>query len=304
MTIARVLCPTDLSEASAHAAEWAVAVAGHYKAAITALHVVSPILIAVPGLATSIRGESIEDSETDRLRRNVAAQFGGASTDKGPFDVVIDFGQPATRILEHAASLPADLIVMGTHGTSGFEHLVLGSVTEKVLRKASCPVLTVPPRAQATSRLPFRRVVCAIDFSDSSLGALQFAVSLVQESDAALTLLHVLEWPWEEPPPPTIEELPFEQGFALTEFRRYCEQSAQKRLESLVPDLLRVSHGLVARLRSGKPYVQILHVAAEEKSDLIVIGVHGRNPLDLALFGSTTNQVVRRATCPVLTLRR
>ena len=74
MTIARVLCPTDLSEASAHAAEWAVAVAGHYKAAITALHVVSPILIAVPGLATSIRRELIEDSETDHLRKNVAAQ--------------------------------------------------------------------------------------------------------------------------------------------------------------------------------------------------------------------------------------
>jgi nucleotide-binding universal stress UspA family protein len=64
-----------------------------------------------------------------------------------------------------------------------------------VLRKARCPVLTVPPRAQATSRLPFRRVLCAIDFSEASLGALQFAASLIQESGAALTLLHVLEWP-------------------------------------------------------------------------------------------------------------
>jgi nucleotide-binding universal stress UspA family protein len=142
------------------------------------------------------------------------------------------------------------------------------------------------------------------DFSETSLAALQFATSLVQESDAALTLVHVLEWPWEEPPAPRIEELPREQGFALAEFRRYCEQGAQARLESLVPDSLRVSHPPVARLRSGKPYVQILQAATEEKSDLIVIGVHGRNPLDLALFGSTTNQVVRRATCPVLTLRR
>ena len=303
MTITRVLFPTDLSETSAHAAQLAVVVAGYYKAGITALHVVSPILMAVPGLATSIRGESIEKSGMDRLRNDVTGQFSGASLDKGRLEVLIDVGQPASRILERAASLPADLIVMGTHGTSGFEHLVLGSETEKVLRKARCPVLTVPPRAQATSRLPFRRVLCAMDFSDSSLAGLRFAVSVAQESDATLTLLHVLEWPWEEPPPPMIEELPFEQGFALSEFRRYSEESAKKRLESLVPDSIPASR-IVTRLRNGKPYVQILHVAAEEHTDLIVIGVHGRNPLDLALFGSTTNQVVRRATCPVLTLRQ
>ena len=75
-------------------------------------------------------------------------------------------------ILDRAASLPADLIVMGTHGAGGFQHLVLGSVTEKVLRQAACPVLTVPPRAQATSRLPFSRLLCAVDFSDVSLAAL------------------------------------------------------------------------------------------------------------------------------------
>ena len=299
-----ILYPTDLSEASAHAAEWAAAVAAYYKSAITVLHVVSPILIAVPGLRTSIAGESLEDTEMERLRRDVAARFNGVLVDKRQFDVLIDGGQPANRILERAANLPADLVVMGTHGTSGFEHLVLGSVTEKVLRKACCPVLTVPPRAQATSRLPFRRVLCAIDFSDSSLAALQFALSLVQESDAALTLVHVLEWPWEEPPPPALEELPIEQVFALAEFRRYCEQSAQKRLESLVPDSLRVSQTPLSRVDNGKAYVQILQMAAEESTDLIVVGVHGRNPLDVVLFGSTTNQIVRRATCPVLTLRQ
>jgi nucleotide-binding universal stress UspA family protein len=234
----------------------------------------------------------------------VAAQFGAPLADKSRLEILIDLGQPASQILERAASLPADLIVMGTHGTSGFEHLVLGSVTEKVLRRARCPVLTVPPRAQATSRLPFRRLLCAIDFSESSLAALQFAVSLAEESDAALTLLHVLEWPWEEPQPPTIEGLPFERGFALAEFRRYCERSARDRLESLVPDSLRLSQRPVTRLRNGKPYTQVLHVAAEERTDLIVVGVRGRNPIDVTLFGSTTNQVVRRATCPVLTLCR
>ena len=303
MNITRVLYPTDLSDASAHAAEWAAAVAGFYKASITVLHVVSPILMAVPSLGTSMVDESIEKTETERLRRNVATRFGEPLTDGGRLDVLIDVGQPAHRILERAAALPADLIVIGTHGSSGFEHLVLGSVTEKVLRKATCPVLTVPPRAQATSQLPFKRLLCAVDFSEASLAAVTAALSLTQESGGTLTLLHVLEWPWDEPPPPNIKELPLEQGLSLAEFRRYSEDSAKKRLDALIPPTIPSSRA-VTRLGNGKSYVQILRVADEEQTDLIVIGVHGRNPVDMALFGSTTNQVVRRATCPVLTFRQ
>ena len=304
MKIARVLYPTDLSDASSHAAEWAVAVANYYKANIAALHVLDPIVMAVAGPALSSDGVPLQVSDIERPNQWIGTLFTMAAASGLGVDILVDVGEAPSRILDRAATLPADLIVMGTHGTRGFQHLVLGSVTEKVLRKACCPVLTVPPHAQATSHLPFRRVLCAVDFSETSLAAVQFATSLVQESDAGLTLLHVLEWPWEEPPQPRIEELPREQGFALAEFRRYCEERAQKRLESLVPDSLRVSHPPLGRLRSGKPYVQILQAAAEASTDLIVIGVHGRNPLDMALFGSTTNQVVRRATCPVLTLRQ
>jgi nucleotide-binding universal stress UspA family protein len=291
MHIARILCPTDFSDASAHAIDQAVVIAGWYKARITALHVGSFVT------------PSVDETSPGRLRDETAAFFEGARAAGIPVDVRVEVGRPASHILDCAAALPADLIVLGTHGSSGFEHLVLGSVTEKVLRQAACPVLTVPPRAQATSRLPFRRLLCAIDFSDSSITALQYAVSLAGESQAALTLLHVLEWPWEEPPPPALEMLPVEQRLALTEYRRYCETSAMARLESLVPAAAHLRCPPVARLSHGKAYVQILQVAAETHADLIVIGVRGRNPVDLTLFGSTANQIVRRATCPVLTLR-
>ena len=153
------------------------------------------------------------------------------------------------------------------------------------------------------SHVPFRRLLCAIDFSESSLAALEYAASLAVESGAALTLLHVLEWPWDEPPPPNFEELPAVQGAALAEYRRYRETMAAAELDSLVSTAASSSKA-TTRLRHGKPYVQVLDVAAAESSDLIVIGVHGRNPVDLMLFGSTANQVVRRASGPVLTLRR
>jgi nucleotide-binding universal stress UspA family protein len=187
-------------------------------------------------------------------------------------DILIDIGQPASHILGRAKSLPADMIVMGTHGTSGFQHLVLGSVTERVLRKATCPVLTVPPRAQATSRLPFKRLLCAVDFSDWSLSALQFAFSVAQESNAGLTIVHVLEWPWHEPPPPPIGELPPAQAFALAEYRRYSEQGAMARLKSLVPDAIPASRPITTRICHGKPYVEILRVAAEDQVDLTSSG--------------------------------
>ena len=99
--------------------------------------------------------------------------------------------------------MPSDLLVMGTHGRSGFERLVLGSVTEKVLRKAACPVLSVPRNVGDVVPAPpvlFTRILCAVDFSDCSINALNHAMSLGQEADARLTVLHVIELPPELPP--------------------------------------------------------------------------------------------------------
>jgi nucleotide-binding universal stress UspA family protein len=292
MDLTRILCPVDFSDASAHAVDHAAAIAGRYGARITALHVLSPVT------------PSREAMPLDRLRQETASFLEPARAAGIAVDVLVETGRAANHILDRAAQLPADLIVMGTHGSSGFEHLMLGSVTEKVLRKAICPVLTVPPRAQAPSKLPFERLLCAVDFSESSITALRYALSLAQEWAAELTVLHVLEWPWEEPPPPAWEELPFEQRAALAEYRRYCESSAMARLESLVPASERTPRRPATRVSHGKPYVQILHIAAEEQADLIVIGVRGRSPLGMTMFGSTANEIVRRATCPVLTLGR
>jgi nucleotide-binding universal stress UspA family protein len=245
-------------------------------------------------------GEGVPDA----IRHQIATHCEVAIKAGVEVDIVAELGQPYRHILDCADRLPADLIVMGTHGTGGFMHLVLGSVTERVLRSARCPVLTVPPRAEAASRLPFQRVLCALDFTDPSLAGLEFAVSLAQESGAGLTMVHVLEWPWPEPPAPAFEELPPSQAVALAEFRRHSEESAEARLRSLVPETLAHSHPPSVRVCHGKPYVEVLRIAAERSVDLIVIGVHGRNQIDMDLFGSTTNQVVRRATCPVLTVRR
>jgi nucleotide-binding universal stress UspA family protein len=300
--IARILCPVDFSDTSTHAVEQAIALAGWSRAKITALHVCPPAYIPVPGLpppADRVPPDEIARAHDETLKCFRAAAQAGVAV-----DVVVDVGQPVRHILSRAIHSSADLIVMGTHGASGFEHLVLGSVTEKVLRRATCAVLTVPPRAHATSKLPFGRVLCGVDFSDPSLAALHLAQSLACAAHAALTVLHVIEWPWDEPPPPDFTKLPAEQAAALAEYRRYVETTAAGRLKTLLPEPVQQRCAARVRVSHGKSYVEILRAAGEEQADLIVMGVHGRNAIDMMLFGSTTNQVVRRATCPVLTLRK
>jgi nucleotide-binding universal stress UspA family protein len=273
--IQHILCPVDASPPSAHACLLAGSIAQWYGAQVTVLHVAEPIYSVVPELlpgAAEPRYREADQAMQAWMRR----QFTAASQVGVRVDQVITTGLPAKAILAYGTQAPADLIVMGTHGKSGVEHLVLGSVTEKVLRQATCPVLTVPPGDVAVSRLPFTNILCAIDFSDCSLAALEFAMTAALGSGATLNLTHVLEWPWQEPPAPAFDELPHEQAVALAEYRRNRECEALARLEALTP----------------------------KQADLIVLGVHGRNPVDMALFGSTTNQIVRHATCPVLTVRR
>ncbi len=294
--INRILCPVDLSDVSRHAIEHAAVLARWYQARITALHVRNPVVIPSADFTAvgPVRFPLTEDEIEEARAQVVACLEPARGLDT---DVIVEHGQPVDRILERATALPADLIVIGTHGAGGFQHLVLGSITEKVLRKATCPVLTVPPHARATSKLPFKRILCPVDFSDSSLASLDFAFSLAQESDAELTVFHAFEWLLEGEP---LTNRPIN----VPEYRLELETDLTSRLHALVPDSVRMWCRPVTRVTHGKAYREILGIATEDSSDLIVMGVHGRNALDLMLFGSTTNQVVRRATCPVLTLRK
>jgi nucleotide-binding universal stress UspA family protein len=196
--------------------------------------------------------------------------------------------------VELAGTLHADVIVMGTHGRGGFERVVLGSVAEKVLRKAPCPVMTVHEDGGAPAP-PFERILCPIDFSPASLAAASYAVSLAEKSGGLLVLLDVIEAPpygrlaypeFAMPPDPVPHEERVRRAFAMA-----------------VPEEVRAWKRREERIVWGRPASEILHLAREEHADLIVMGVQGRGAIDLALFGSTTHEVVRHANCPVLTVR-
>ena len=137
----RILCPVDFSECSRHALDVAVELASSQGSAITVLHAIHPIPYTDPLMAGAIvfRPEDIERIDGD-LRRFVSV-YGG----RVPIETCVVQGSAVVAILEEARDEPVDLIVMGTHGRGGFEAFMLGSVAERVVRRASCPVLTVPP---------------------------------------------------------------------------------------------------------------------------------------------------------------
>ena len=301
--IRRILCPVDFSECSRRAVDHALAIARWYEASVTALHVypMPPVAATPAGLIIFEPVLLTTDQRAYLLaatRQCLATGSVGVVT-----NAVLREGGAATSILEQARDMDIDLIVMGTHGRSGVDRLLIGSVTEKVLRKAACPVLTVPHAAAdaaPTSPLLYKKILCPIDFSEPSIRAMDYAFSLARETDAHLTVLHVT---------PRELDLPGDDSegdakLTVEEFFDRRERWARQRLEEAVRsgvDIYCTAEAEVTRARH--PWEEILRVAREHQADLIVMGIQGRSAVDRMLFGSTTQQVIRQAGCPVLTLR-
>lgn len=294
--IRQILCPVDLSSHSRHAFDYAVMLARWYGAAVTALEVVWAGLPPVP-FPPNPEPPILRSDQLDKYEEDLRLFVESARATGVRISTVIREGSVVRHILQEAQLFPSDLIVMGTHGTGGFEHLILGSVTEKILRKAACPVLTVPPALEVVPAepAPFRKILCAVDFSPTSLAGLDYALSIAKESAAQLIALHVLDWQVDQPlSGPVIE---------VAAARRQLSDKAHRELLAAIPAEVRNLCKTSALVEAGHPYEGILQVARDHHVDLIVLGVRGRNPIDLAWFGSTANHVVRAATCPVLTVR-
>jgi nucleotide-binding universal stress UspA family protein len=297
--IKHILCPVDFSEFSHHAFDRAVAVARSCGAELTVLHVL-PVPSAVPALPYGPEGPGpfgFEAVDRDRALAELSRFLAAERSIGVPLHYkTAESPSVQKEILMQASRLSADLVVMGTHGRSGFDRFVLGSVAEKTLRTSRVPVLVVPPRLPdvPAGRDPFQRILCAVDFSQDSARALGYATSLARHAAGRLTLLHSVE------PVPVGYDPLGAVNFDVVGYEQALENSARTELQKLLPQPIAPGCDTETVVTRGKPYREILRVATERQADLIVVGVHGRNAFDRLVFGSTTEHVVRRATCPVL----
>jgi nucleotide-binding universal stress UspA family protein len=290
--IKKILCAIDRSPSSLQAFGYAIALARWQSARLNLLEVIEEA--PPPGVSRAPRIGVPAETRT-ALERDLRQILTARRASDVKVKIFMRKGNVVQEILAQAKTSRSDLIVIGSHGRGGVQRLVLGSVAEKVLRLATCPVLTVRRgvRRVRRSRSPFETILCPTDFSTAANRAVAYAKRLAQEADAKLILMSAVEWPFGEAV----------MSGALAKLRKSIESNARETLTRLLPRS--ASHGPPAQaiVAIGKASDAIVNVARTRSVDLIVMGVSGRGALDVALLGSTTHHVIREGTWPVLTVR-
>jgi len=286
ISVKNIVYLTDFSECSHAAFPFVASIAHHYGAKVYALHVLTPkpgaraiTALEAPDRAPQAEMQRIESRLKDLAHEAVVQQSAGV--------------WPALdrAIKQH----DVDLIVLGTHGHTAAQKFLLGSVAEEVFRRSPVSVLTIGPLVHTPlSNDPrFHCVLFATNFAPPSLAAVPCAVSMAQEHDARLILLHVVRWC-------ASGKEKDEEGSGLS------IADAMYKLRKLVPEDSGLHSRPEALVRYGDAADQILEVATERGADLIVLGVRspeGRSGAAVHLEQSIEHRVAAHATCPVLTVR-
>jgi len=183
MVVDRILCPIDFSKCSGHALEHAAALARRYESRLTVLHVVPPMMnLPLSALPADLRlGAELSTAEDPAIADDVRRFCGSLlAMPDGQVTVDVKHGEVAKTIVERASS--HDLIVMAPHARHGVERLMVGSVTDKVLRMTPVPVLTVPPPVGSSASVRYHMILCPIECSGTSARALSYALSMAADT--------------------------------------------------------------------------------------------------------------------------
>lgn len=310
LVLRQILVPLDFSGYARQALTCAVPLARKFRAKIHLVHVVQPPTLStwrgIPGgghyLALDM--QLLMDGAKKHLLA-LAAQLLPADL-RGK--VVVREGNPAYEVVAAAEELGVNLIVLSNTGRSGLSRVLLGSTAERIVRHAQCPVLTVRrqrsgPAVRLLSQeepsylggLPWRRILVPLDFSLTSLRALGIAVPLARHSNARLLLLHVIE----PNPYPTGME-----GAVLVMSDAVITQNVKRQLPQVARRFIPKSIRATSLIGHGRAADVIVEKAEANDVDLIVLSTHGHTGLDRLLMGSTAEQVVRQAKCPVFVVRK
>ncbi len=282
----RVLVPTDGSDAATAALEHAIALAAEDGATVHVLFVVDE------GAAASTGDDAEVLEAIERQGETIVAEAGELATGRG-VDVVeaVEHGDPQIEILAYADREDLDMIVMGTQGRRGLRRLLLGSVTEGVLRLSEVPVLTL--RADADGDHPYGDVLVAIDGGEGATLALAEAIELARLHGSRLHVVSVVD----------LRALSYEDGAG------HVYDALESGAEALVSEAAERAReagveSVSTHVTAGRVFREITEHAEEVGADLAVVGTHGRRGVERVVLGSVAELVVRTADCPVLTVRR
>lgn len=286
----QILWPCDLGRTSARSLEHAIALARITGAEIRAFHVVAATLPPSGGLFSMPNPALLDPQLLTRLAGELERRLKPARAARVAAKTEVRVGRPVQEILRLASNLPADLLVMGAAAHGRLERWWLGSVTERVLRDAPCPVLVVRG-TRRTATAPFHTILCATDFGKRADAAFRSAAQLARAGGARLLLAHVIEGIPEKEPSATSAR---PGAWAAVEARARAALRAALAEATGTPWRRGQVEPIVAR---GRPHEAILRLARERRADLIVAG-RGRS--GLLTLGSCARRITEAAACPVL----
>jgi nucleotide-binding universal stress UspA family protein len=297
-----ILVATDFSEPSRRALYDALALARHEKAHLCVVHALVPVFQYV-----SLENPPELDRERIKAEQRMRNFIGDLDGEHKIDSVVVSRGPVAGVVASLIRERGIDLLVIGTRGRGGFSRLALGSVAEELLRVASCPVLTIGPRAEISpvkDAAEFHTILFATDFGKACAQALPLAQSLAQAHHAKLILFHAMP-----PMPTTAGNLgaflpPAAAADELMEWQVSMRKAALERLKECLPGDHRLEHEPEYVVGAESLPDEILLTAAEHKVDLIVMGANQvLSPRAVAhIPWVVVHEVVKNALCPVLTV--
>ena len=288
--IESILVPTDGSDGSLAGARRGIDLARRTEAELHVLSVVDTREVEAvrSELDEEVEREAFESGAEEAIDAVVEA---ARSVDPDArVTTAIEWGVPFEAIGEYADDHGIDVIAMGTRGRTGFDRLLLGSVTENVLRTADVPVFAIPPGAGRTEldTDTYGNVLVPTDGSDGATAAVGLAVELASTLDARLHTVYSVDTRWLAPSR--------DAGAILDALERRGERALSEVRElSAEHDL-----GVTGSVASGPAHRLILRYVEENDVDLVVMGTHGRSGVRQRLLGSVTETVVRHADVPVL----
>ncbi len=294
--LARIVVATDFSPTASQVLDRALDLARRHESEIALVHVVQPDLPTLASPEMMVVPPDYESRLSDASRDALEREAGRVRAAGIAVSVHLEHGVPAQRITERANALGADLIAIGARGHTRFEHLLLGSVVESVVRTAQQPVLTIHPEDRRPVE-PVGTLLFPTDLSDEAESVLYAALHLLaRRPESRILLVHAFHL--------AASVVPFTGfGDAMPPyFVENAREIAEAAARPLVERLRRRGHAVEAVVERGDPSEVVLALAAERSVDVIAIGSHDRSPLRRFLLGSTTLRVVEYAPCPVLTI--
>jgi nucleotide-binding universal stress UspA family protein len=287
-----LLVPTDGSEHAERAAEHALRFARVFDATV---HLVTAVDVESEGGLFSAGGVSEEflEQHEEQARKTISEVESLAESDDDVRTAVVR-GKPSEGILDYADETDADLVFMGTHGRTGLNRYVTGSVTERVVRQSDAPVFTVRATERSVIGDGYDRIMIPTDGSDCAAAAVDHGIAIGKKYEATVHVVNVVDIRAMS----GTSEAPLQNDLLET-----TEEQGEDATEAVAERAREAGLDVTTALEKGTPAVSLLDYADENGIDLIAMGTHGRRGLDRYFLGSTTTRVVRTAEMPVLSVR-